>query len=158
MLEFINIAKSFFQTIYSKKRVDTNPPTIILQNGTKEWWTGEGHFKEGDWIIHRENGPAVVYSVGEEWFYQGLLHREGGPAILYGLHQEWYKHGKRHRLNGPALETTEDTEICMRYEWWIEGIQYTKEEFQHEIAKKRLNKSLDIELNENTQKIKKNKI
>lgn len=159
MFNFVKITKSFFDTLYSQPKIDKDPPTITYENGRKEWWIGEGTFKEGEWIRHRENAPAVIYpGVGEDWFYQGQLHRDGGPAIDYVKHKEWYKHGKRHRLDGPALETTDETEVCMKHEWWIEGIQYSEDEFKHEIAKKKLNTSLDIELIENTQQIKKLKL
>lgn len=38
-------------------------------------------YKDGRY--HREDGPAVIYSYGEErWYYEGFLHRIGGPSII----------------------------------------------------------------------------
>ena len=59
-----------------------------------------------DFIIHRENGPAIEYITGEKWWYKnGLLHREDGPAIEYANGNKiWYKNGDLHREDGPAKE------------------------------------------------------
>jgi hypothetical protein len=69
--------------------------------------------------LHREDGPAVVTSYRETWFFNGNLHRIGGPATHHiGSPQfgEWYKHGKRHREDGgPALREQYISQ------WWYEG-------------------------------------
>ena len=50
----------------------------------RESWTQNG-------MLHRADGPAVIYSddagrkVGEEWHFRGKLHREGGPAKLWDV-------------------------------------------------------------------------
>ena len=46
-------------------------------------------------ILHREDGPAIIYSDGtKKWFFQGQLHRKGGPAIEYPDGTcEWYVNG-----------------------------------------------------------------
>lgn len=31
--------------------------------------------------LHREDGPAAIYSDGFEWYLNGKLHREDGPAV-----------------------------------------------------------------------------
>jgi len=54
-------------------------------------------------IVHRENGPAVEYANGTKVYYQNC---------------------KRHRLDGPAIEYDNGDG-----EYWIDGVQYTKEEF-----------------------------
>ncbi len=60
-------------------------------------------FKPGTDILHRLDGPAVEWFNGyKEWRQNGLLHRLDGPAV--------------EGINGPN-------------EWYIEGKQYTEEEF-----------------------------
>jgi hypothetical protein len=64
----------------------------------------------------------IVHSVDEDgvqrWFDEdGELHREDGPAIIFsdGL-QAWYKHGKPHRKGGPAVIQANGTK-----EWYLNG-------------------------------------
>lgn len=47
---------------------------------------------------------SIVWPNGDQvWKLNGRLHREDGPAIVYSWgFQGWYFHGKRHRLDGPA--------------------------------------------------------
>ena len=58
------------------------------------------HWKLADGKYHREDGPALEHSNGTKL---------------------WYKHGKLHRDGGPAVEYAEG--------WWVDGIQFTEEEF-----------------------------
>jgi hypothetical protein len=46
--------------------------------------------------LHREDGPAVVFSNGNQWWYKnGKRHRDNGPAIIYASGaQMWYEDGK----------------------------------------------------------------
>ena len=47
--------------------------------------------------LHREDGPAIVYMDGRQFWYQnGKLHREDGPAVVDTMWRtkEWWKHGK----------------------------------------------------------------
>ena len=47
-----------------------------------------------DMIIHREDGPAYINSMGSKmWVWHGDLHREDGPASIYpdGSVSYWYK-------------------------------------------------------------------
>lgn len=41
----------------------------------------------------------------EYWYIEGLLHREDGPAVVYksGV-KYWYRHGEKHREDGPCEE------------------------------------------------------
>jgi hypothetical protein len=66
---------------------------------------------------HREDGPAVTTSWGDEyWWINGKLHREGGPAISFNDgRKEWWINGKLHREDGPAIES-ETTK-----NWYING-------------------------------------
>ena len=62
----------------------------INSNGTKRWFNSEGK-------IHRENGPAVIWTDGTVCYYQdGKRHREDGPAIIwYNGDEEYWEYGKR---------------------------------------------------------------
>jgi len=75
--------------------------------------------------LHREDGPAAIYSDGdEEWYIKGLLHREDGPAVIYR------NDGVRWWLNGNFFKTKEkwfedlpeDKKLKMLYsEYFIGG-------------------------------------
>ena len=43
-------------------------------------------------ILHREDGPAVVYADGDRlWYLNGKLHRMDGPALEYASGRKmWY--------------------------------------------------------------------
>ena len=84
----------------------------IDKNGDKKWYLNGT-------LLHRKNGPAVIYPSGTaEWWIKGKLHRENGPAIEYaGGTGEWRFNGKKHRLDGPAVENRNYRE------WWINGIK-----------------------------------
>ena len=65
-----------------------------------------GFYKDGSFIYHREDGPAVEYTDGDKhWYINGKRHREDGPAIEFidGA-KFWYVDGKKHREDGPAGE------------------------------------------------------
>lgn len=62
-------------------------PSIIWENGTKEW-----HFES---FLHRFKEPAIIYSNGDkEWWYHGARHRKDGPAVICGNKQYWFHHGE----------------------------------------------------------------
>lgn len=45
-------------------------------------------------------------SLGNGWLVYmkgGVVHREDGPAVISPIHQEWFVNGKHHRDNGPAV-------------------------------------------------------
>ena len=46
--------------------------------------------------LHRENGPAVEYTIGDKyWYLNDKLHRENGPAVEYASgYKYWYLNGK----------------------------------------------------------------
>ena len=69
-----------------------------------------GTYYKLDGLLHRSNGPAVLYNGGsEEWYFKGKLHRLDGPAvIIINYCINWYVNGKLHRLNGPAIEFIEE--------------------------------------------------
>lgn len=64
------------------------------------------YFKDPDYkILHRIDGPAVIFTNGDKiWYINGKIHRNDGPAIEFtdGT-QEWYQNGELHNENGPAI-------------------------------------------------------
>lgn len=82
-------------------------------------------------IISLDDVPAnftglacVIGSSDFYYFLNGDYHNAKGPAVsnAYGL--QWYRHGDPHRLDGPA--------VINFYvdEYWVMGVQYTKEDFE----------------------------
>jgi len=78
-------------------------------------------------------------------YYRGyLIHRIDGPAVMYNLTienttvYEWYKNGKKHREDGPAEEWDDGFK-----EWWLNGIEYSKEEYLNIINVKNKKKILN---------------
>lgn len=68
-----------------------------------------------------DGGVYCLYSDGhEEWLDSaGHYHREGGPAIKYSIGDEsWYFHGERHRLDGPAQDWQASSLLLA---WWYHG-------------------------------------
>ena len=67
-------------------------------SGTKWWYK--------DYKLHRDDGPAVIYSDGaKSWYKDGLLHREDGPARCWGLTYAWYKDGKLYEPTAHEIMT-----------------------------------------------------
>ena len=81
-------------------------------------------------ILHRENGPAVEYTTGDNaWYQNGDLHRTDGPAIEWSDGtKSWYQNGQRHRIDGPAIEQSNGIK-----EWWINGKKLTEAEFNQRV-------------------------
>ena len=84
-----------------------------------------------DWlkngIPHRTDGPARIFKDGtKSWWKDGRLHRTDGPAYEFNNGDtSWYKDGVLHRTDGPAVEFEDISE------WWVEGVQYSEEEFKN---------------------------
>jgi len=76
--------------------------------GAKCW------YKNG--LLHRDNGPAIIYLNGTEyWFQNDKLHRIDGPAAICADGTEcWYQNGKCHREDGPAIIYPDGYEICYK--------------------------------------------
>ena len=61
------------------------------------------YYKDGTKLLHRVDGPAVVYKDGTSyWYVDGKLHREDGPARVYSNGEEYY---------------------------YLQGVYYTKKQF-----------------------------
>ena len=84
------------------------------------------YYIKGTNIIHREDGPAIICTNGDQMFYNfGKKHRENGPAAEWANgNKTWYINGKCHRENGPAVEWANGDN-----EWFINGklLSYEKE-------------------------------
>ena len=100
---------------------------LNINTGMVETKDGVVHVKRRK--IHREDGPAVEWDCGsEEWFWNGVRHRTDGPACTFNEGStEWYINGKLHREDGPAFVWGEDAQ------WWLEGKEYTEEQFNRAI-------------------------
>jgi hypothetical protein len=85
--------------------------------------------------LHRLDGPAIIeiFESGEihkEWRYHGKRHREFGPAVIFcNGDKEWWYEGNLHRLDGPAVESDGYNE------YWIEGMLYSKADWEEEMKK-----------------------
>ena len=95
-----------------KYRVEVNAA------GTRRYYNAAGQ-------LHREDGPAIVFSSGSrEWYRNGLQHREDGPATVWSDGgKEWYINGQLHREDGPAIVHANGAQ-----EWWINGTEYNSAE------------------------------
>lgn len=115
---------------------------VLGQEYTKEEYE-ELSFRQG---LNRQytclNGMDLTHVKADyEEIYvdsKGHAHRLDGPAIQYHSgcnqgHRAWYLHGKRHRLDGPAV--IKAWTQCKEY--WIEGKQYTEEEFNEAVKEKK---------------------
>ena len=72
----------------------------VQPDGSVEYYNEAG-------LLHREDGPAIVYADNTKvWYQNGVLHREDGPAVVY------------------------DDSTC---EWWIDGLEYTVQEFHEQL-------------------------
>ena len=73
-------------------------------------------------VWHREDGPALIYDDGCEYYYQnGLLHREGGPAIdSYPQAICYCRYGKLHRMDGPAFHVNIGEKAETKH-WYFNG-------------------------------------
>jgi len=70
------------------------------------WWA--------DGLLHREDGPAVMYPSGIQfWYRKGKQHREDGPAVTYSDGSTlWYLSGKEVRMED-VLDTPEKREAYL---------------------------------------------
>ena len=71
-------------------------------------------------IRHRNDGPAAIYTDGEErWYQNGRRHREDGPAVIEADGSEhWFIEGILHRRDGPYSVWADGEEE------WDEGASY----------------------------------
>lgn len=121
---------------------DGDEPAIINSENEKHWYKGGQLHRDGD-------KPAIEIKDAHKWFINGQPHRENGPAarsVGKNLEpwEQWYRNGKLHREDGPAIK---DAKIKGYYrdpgeQWWIDGNQLTKDEFDKFVFCKKLESEL----------------
>ena len=64
---------------------------VVTANGTRKYYNSAGE-------LHREDGPAVIWTDGTyAWFQNGLRHRINGPAVVWTDGTKWwYLYGVRY--------------------------------------------------------------
>ena len=121
---------------------DGDEPAIINSENERHW------YKNGQ--LHRDGDkPAVEDKDFHKWFINGTIHRDNGPAAI-GLRknlenwERWYRNGKLHREDGPASRSPEIKGFYRDpgEQWWVDGNQLTKEEFDIFLSYKKLDKEL----------------
>ena len=92
---------------------------MIMQQLEKTVLSGRVEYRLNG-ILHREDGPAVEYDNGGQWYVNGKQHREDGPAtILSNGTKYWFFNSFCHRLDGPALEYANGHKY-----WFVNGFCY----------------------------------
>ena len=91
-------------------------------------------YRNDQFLIHREDGPAIEWSDGEKHYYiNGKLHRENGPAIYWEdkykqyYMKKYYINGFLHNEDGPAVELPDGYQ-----EYWLNGKRYSFEDWDRE--------------------------
>jgi hypothetical protein len=71
-----------------------------LQQSSKDdyqnhsYW--EIHHQNDNGMLHREDGPAIIHSDGDEfWYKEGMLHREDGASFIVRNKKTYYINNKR---------------------------------------------------------------
>jgi hypothetical protein len=96
---------------------------IEVEKKVSKWLGKTVYVKKGTNILHREDGPAVIWNDGDEvWYFEGNVHREGGPAKIMKAYEAWYKHGELHRVDGPALILPDGSK-----EWFFNGERHRED-------------------------------
>lgn len=88
------------------------------------------HFVNG--LLHKEEGPAIESLDGKVqiWYRNGVQHRDSGPSyIVRGERKYWFKDGKPHRVDGPAKEFYHPPIRAGKHEYYLNGEEYSKEDF-----------------------------
>ena len=82
-------------------------------------------FTDGSYVCIFSYNTIIWYD------YNDKCHRDGDmPAYINtGGYLLYYNHGKWHRVDGPAVILSNGRE-----EYWLDGIRYTKEEYDTEMA------------------------
>jgi len=134
---------ALFETLsLNRNIIDGSGPAYGGYGGGHLWWNwGYGMpTKLEVWTNdkgekHRLYGPAVTclrkYKL-EEWWKEGKLHRIGGPARIHKDNMFWYKEGELHNLDGPAV-----IEKAGPKQYWIDGVRFTRKQFEWEIARRK---------------------
>ena len=115
---------------------------------------GTRRYRNSADLLHRDEGPAIVYKDGsEKWYQNGELHCTTGPAVIWAYGDlEWWQNGKQHREDGPAVEWHNGSKFwfqngsCHRVngpavvwanghvEWRLYGQEYTEQGYHEKLA------------------------
>lgn len=128
--------------------------TEVPEEALSAWANGRAYqlhaeffLASGNFVLHRENGPAIEWVIGRnEWWQHGVQHREDGPAIEQADgFKSWFRKGKSHRIGGPAIEQLDGRREWKkdgehhredgpaiewpdgRREWWLRGVSQPDE-------------------------------
>jgi len=100
---------------YTKSGVKLKSPYVIRDNYILSGSTIWTITINGEELLHREDGPAIIYYYeglkiwGEEYYINGKKHKEDGPAVIYYKNNKeiysetYFYNGKIHREDGPAV-------------------------------------------------------
>ncbi len=88
---------------------------------------------------HRTDGPAIEEDGNKFWFVNGQHHRTDGPAVENLSGKFWFINDKPHREDGPAIEYSDGNKS-----WYLNGINYTEEEFHQEVIKIKLKRLVQL--------------
>jgi hypothetical protein len=72
----------------------------------------------------------VLFGDAEIWIREGEIHRDHGPAIFDSVGNElWYRNGKLHREDGPAVTSDAEHPADLNYggAWFLNG-KFIKQE------------------------------
>jgi len=107
-----------FVSVFGLQRGSDRDDNEIVSRVDKQGVTRYYLKSSGLGVLHREDGPAVLYPDGSfEWWLNGQIHRENGPAVKKSNGDEmWYLFGKLHRYEGPAV-----TYVTGDKRWWCHG-------------------------------------
>ena len=96
----------------------------VDEDGARRYYNTNGE-------LHRTDGPAVEWALGEKWWYQnGQLHRTDGPAVIRaGGGKEWWQNGLLHRTDGPAIVYSSGHKS-----WYINGTNMSEDEFNQAVS------------------------
>lgn len=90
---------------------------LSVDNYQNQFWYLNGK-------LHREDGPACIYTSGaRHWYINGRRHRDDGPALIYADGFKcWYLNGKKYTNQSEyqrAGNISDDdmSIILMRYSW-----------------------------------------
>jgi hypothetical protein len=111
--------------------------TAEMANLIRTWDTVVSNEKG---LVHNQNGPALISHDNTCWLINGLYHRTDGPAIINSfLGKSWWINGNLHRDDGPA-----DISLDGEEKYFLNGKEYTKEDWLEEIANIKLKRILDL--------------
>jgi hypothetical protein len=89
-------------------------PIKIFREGTAQVWRRDG-------LIHREDGPAMIWDDGmQAWYRNDLLHREDGPAVIYpGGTCTWWFNGRCHPFSEwfKLIDCDDKTKTMLVLKW-----------------------------------------